>query len=58
MLRQLFVSGAVAACNMEVLIAMPKKNDAFAALSFGERGQWFDAARFTRINPHLNQVAL
>ncbi|WP_256661531.1 hypothetical protein [Pseudomonas sp. F01002] len=32
MLRQLFISGAVAACNMEVIDRNVVKNDAFAGL--------------------------
>ncbi|MFJ7109231.1 MULTISPECIES: hypothetical protein [Pseudomonas] len=32
MLRQLFISGAVAACNMEVIDRNAVKNDAFAGL--------------------------
>lgn len=49
MLRQLFFSGAVAACNMEVLFVR-RKNDAFSGivLSTGVVNG-FHAARFTRI---------
>lgn len=32
MLRQLFISGVVAACNMEVIDHNAVKNDAFAGL--------------------------
>ena len=55
MLRQLFISGVVAACNMEVIDRNAKKMMPLRALSF--RRAWsntFDAARFTRI--HLNSI--
>jgi hypothetical protein len=39
MLRQLFVSGAVAACNMEVLIANAQKRSLRGFCLFGERDQ-------------------
>lgn len=54
MLRQLFISGVVAACNMEVLIALPK-NDALTGFVLSTSVvNRFDAARFTRIN--LNSI--
>lgn len=50
MLRQPFCSGAVAACNMEVLIALPY-DEAFAGTVLSASVvNAFDAARFTRIN--------
>lgn len=55
MLRQLFISGAVAACNMEVLIALPK-NDAFAGFVLSTSVvNGFGAARFTRIYLNSNR---
>jgi hypothetical protein len=39
MLRQLFFSGAVAACNMEVLIATPKKRRFHGPCPFDEHDQ-------------------
>jgi hypothetical protein len=39
MLRQLFFSGAVAACNMEVLIATPKKRRLRGFRPLDERDQ-------------------
>jgi hypothetical protein len=54
MLRQLFVSGAVAACNMEVLIAMPKKRCLRGLVLSASVINRFDAARYTRIN--LNSI--
>ena len=55
MLRQLFISGAVAACNMEVIDRTAVKNDAFAGLVLSASVvNTFDAARFTRI--YLNSI--
>ena len=59
MLRQLFISGAVAACNMEVIDRNTVKNDAFAGLvPFDERGQIHLMQSFHQNLSQLNQVAL
>ncbi|WCM52654.1 hypothetical protein OH720_06460 [Pseudomonas sp. WJP1] len=54
MLRQLFISGAVAACNMEVKIALSQKRCLQGLFAFDVCGQYISAARFTRI--HLNSI--
>lgn len=52
MLRQLFISGAVAACNMEVLIAMPYVRSLCRFVLLASVIHTFEAARFTRIYPN------
>ncbi|MHC8321914.1 hypothetical protein ACYZT4_14665 [Pseudomonas sp. GB2N2] len=50
MLRQLFCSGAVAACNMEILIALPYNDALPGIVRSASVVNTFDAARMTRIN--------
>ena len=54
MLRQLFISGVVAACNMEVIDRNAVKNDAFCrSCPFGERGQ---IHLMQRVSPEFNST--
>ncbi|MEO8643319.1 hypothetical protein [Pseudomonas sp.] len=59
MLRQLFISGAVAACNMEVIDRNAVKNDAFAGLVLSASVvKYICCSAFHQNLSQLNQVAL
>jgi hypothetical protein len=56
MLRQLFISGAVAACNMDY--SPCGKTMPSPALSLREHGQYIECSAFHQNLSQLNQVAL
>jgi hypothetical protein len=57
MLRQLFISGAVAACNMEVMIALSQKRCLQGLFAFDACGQYIRCSAFHQKSSQLNQVA-
>ncbi|MGY3174001.1 hypothetical protein ACVWYU_003404 [Pseudomonas sp. TE12234] len=57
MLRQLFISGAVAACKTEVSITQPKTM-VFEPRWFDECGQYIERSAIHQNSSQLNQVAL
>ncbi|MCK8654294.1 hypothetical protein [Pseudomonas umsongensis] len=56
MLRQLYISGVVAACNMEVMITLSQKMPARAFLLLTSAANTSCSA-FHQNSPQLNQVA-
>jgi|Hof3ISUMetaT_16_FD_contig_121_13379_length_892_multi_18_in_0_out_0_2 hypothetical protein len=57
MLRQLFNSGAVAACNMEVMIALSQKRCLQWLFAVDTCGQYIGCSAFHQDSSQLNQVA-